>query len=341
VQIDTISVTERSHHHVLFSRNPRYQQDDIFNLMDQRAIFEYWSHAAALLPMDDYRFSLFKKNEYRNGGRHWFDRNPRVERYVMDRIRAEGPLQSKDFETPKNHNAAWYEWKPAKIALTNLFMDGSLMIANRKNFLKIFDLTERVLPPDLDTRTPSESEYLQYLIQRTIRAHGLVIPEEIAYLRKGIKPQLKKVLNELLEAGTLIPLMVEGNSWTYFTTKTILERLDTLPRSSRQVHILNPFDNLLIQRKRVKALFGFDYIIECYVPAPKRVFGYYTLAVLYGDRLVMRFDAKAHRKTGVLIVNGMWYEKGFKPSHHFKRALDKKLMAFAKFCGCDKVEIPN
>lgn len=137
--------------------------------------------------------------------------------------------------------------------------------------------------------------------------------------------------------GKVTAINVHKNPNTYYSTADTLELLNTPAKTTRSVHILNPFDNLLIQRKRVKALFDFEYIIECYVPAAKRVFGYYTLAVLYGDQFVMRFDAKAHRKTGVFRVNNYWYEPGFKPSQTFRKAFDKKLTAFARFCGCSEV----
>jgi len=336
VQIDTISVTERSHNHVLFTRNPRYKQDELIQLMDNRSIFEYWSHAAAYLPMQDYRFSLYKKDEYKNGSIHWFPRDKKVEKYVLDRIKMDGPLQSKDFENPKIKNE-WYEWKPAKIALTNLFMEGSIMITNRKGFQKIFDLTERVLPESVNTTKPSTEEYYKYLVDRAVKAHGLVTLDEIAYLRKGIKTDLKQVLLELLENNEIIATRVNGNENTYYATSDTLGVLNRDHKKGNEVHILNPFDNLLIQRKRAKDIFNFEYHIECYVPEKKRIFGYYTLPVLYGNKFIMRFDAKANRKTGVFTVNGFWYEKGFKPSEKFRNAFNKKLEAFALFCGCNTV----
>ncbi len=336
VQIDTISVTERSHNHVLFTRNPTFKQQNLLQLMDNRSIFEYWSHAAAYLPMQDYRFSLYKKEQYKNGSIHWFPRDKKVETYVLDRITAEGPLQSKDFESlKKNHD--WYEWKPAKVALTNLFMEGSIMIANRRGFQKIFDITERVLPASVNTTIPTTTEYYKYLVDAAIKAHGLVTLEEITYLRKGIKTGVKQVVLELLESNDVVAIKVKGNENTYYATSDTLGVLNDNQKRSNKVHILNPFDNLLIQRKRVKDLFNFEYTIECYVPEKKRIYGYYTLPVLYGDKFVMRFDAKANRKSGVFTVNGFWYEKGFKPSQQFQSAFNKKLKSFALFCGCTTV----
>lgn len=337
VQIDTISVTERAHNHVIFTRNPAFKANELIQLMDDKSIFEYWSHAAAYLPIEDYRYSLFTKEQYKNGGKHWFPRDKKVDQYVLDRIRIDGPLQSKDFESPKTINHDWYTWKPAKISLGNLFMDGSLMIANRIGFQKVFDMTERVLPDSVDATTPTENEYCQHLVDKAIKAHGLVTLDEIAYLRKGIKPALKKIVTELLESKAITSLHVHGNDNTYYTTNATLNVLNHDEKKADEIHILNPFDNLLIQRKRVKELFDFDYQIECYVPEKKRVFGYYTLAVLFGDAFVARFDAKADRKTGAFTIKGLWYEKGFKQNKRFHNAFHKKLSEFALFCGCTSI----
>jgi len=338
IQIDTISVTERAHHHVFFSRNPKYQKSEIDQLMDNKEVFEYWSHAAAYLPMRDFRYSLYRKNLYKKGENHWFPRDKKVEKYVLNRIKAEGALQSKDFENSRNKNHEWYEWKPAKIALTNLFMDGSLMIANRKGFQKIFDLTERVIPTDTNTITPTLNEYCNHLIFNTINAHGLSTINEIIYLRKGIKPEVNKLLKQLVESGEIIPVNIIGSEQTYYTTEELLSDTYNIT-STKRVHLLSPFDNVVIQRKRLKELFDFEYLIECYVPEKKRVFGYYTIPILYGDVFVARMDAKADRKIKLFTVKNIWLEPNFKASADFTKKLKKQLNAYATFCGCEEIVI--
>ena len=340
VQIDTISVTERAHHHVLFTRNPTYHQKELSELMAAKSIFEYWSHAAAYLPIADYRFSLHKKELYKDGDKHWFPRDKKVEKYVIDRIKAEGALQSKDFENPSTKNNQWYEWKPAKIALTNLFMDGSLMIANRKGFQKIFDLPERVLPPDLNLSIPTAEEYHQHILFNAIKAHGLVNLNEIIYLRKGIKQEVKKLLNKMVESSQITTATITGINETYYTNNQLISSINnTQNDSNKRIHILNPFDNLLIQRKRVKEIFNFDYQIECYVPEKKRKFGYYVLPVLYGDEFVARIDAKADRKEKIFYVNNTWLEPQFKPTSKFINEFSNKINEYAKFCGCQSIKI--
>jgi uncharacterized protein len=336
IQIDTISVTQRAHNHILFTRNQQFNPSELNQLMDKKVIFEYWSHAAAYLPIEDYRYSLYRKELYKSGDNHWFPRDKKVEKYVLDRITADGALQSKDFDAPAK-SKEWYEWKPSKIALTNLFMDGSIMIGNRKGFQKIFDLTERILPKNINTSIPTIEEYCRHLILNAIKAHGLITLNEIAYLRKGTKPTLKKVLANMVESNEIETISIDNNKSLYYTSNQQLKVLNQKQVTVKQVHILNPFDNLIIQRKRVKDIFNFDYQIECYVPQKKRVFGYYTLPILYGNELVGRFDAKADRKTGEFIINRVWLEKGFKPSVQFKTAYNKQLKAFATFCGCKNI----
>ncbi len=337
LQIDTISVTERAHNHVLFTRNPKFKPAEIDQLMEGKSIFEYWSHAAAYLPIKDYRFSLYQKNLYKNGNKHWFPRNKKIERFVLDRIKAEGPLQSKDFESKEKSGHAWGQWKPAKMAMTNLFMDGSIMISHRDKFQKVFNLTERVLPQNINNSLPSIDNYCEHLINNAIEAHGLVNIQEIIYLRKGLKKNTVALLKKMNESEKLIPVKIDGLPDLYYTKPNKLEILNLSTRYARPLHILNPFDNLVIQRKRLADLFGFDYLIECYVPEKKRKFGYYTLPILYKDQLVARIDAKADRKTNVFNVKNLWYEDHFKPSDKFHHLFSKQLQVFAQFCRCQNL----
>lgn len=336
VQIDTISVVERAHHHTIFTRIRDYQKKHLDELMDDRLIFEYWSHAAAYLPMRDYRFSLPRKKLFSDGKQHWFkDKKPT--QYVYDRIKTEGPLQSKDFEE-KKETTGWYEWKTTKQALEQLFMEGKLMVAGRKNFQKVYDLTERVLPTGTDTKMPTEKEMAEHLILSAIRANGIVAQHEIAYLRKGHKDKVQKALKHLIKEGEVIEINIDKIKETYYTTSEKLDILDDI-KATKKVHILSPFDNAVIQRKRLQTLFDYDYTIECYVPAPKRVHGYFCLPILYGDRFVGRMDCKADRSIGELIIQKLWLEEGFKPTDTFLKALAKSTDEFAAFNNCESVKL--
>lgn len=334
VQIDTLSVTERAHHHVIFSRNSKYNKTELQEMMRAKEIFEYWSHAAAILPMEHYRFSLIRKNKYAQGDHHWFDKDKKLMEYVLDRIKSEGPLQSKDFKHATKSKGEWYEWKPAKNALEQLFMDGELMVKERVNFHKVYDLAERVLPNNINTTVPTIKEYYQHLIDTTINIQGLAKVEEIVYLRKGIKKGVQAHLDNLVENNQLIKIKVNNN--IYYSKELKIELLNN--GITTNVQILNPFDHIVIQRKRLGSLFNFNYQLECYVPEAKRKFGYYVLPILFGDEFVGRLDAKADRKTNIFTVKNLQFENQFKRTETFDELFAKSLNDFAQFCRCQEVE---
>lgn len=327
IQIDTISVVERAHHHTLWNRVKTYQPAQLASLVDQKKVFEYWSHAAAYLPMRDYRYSLPRKHAIACGEKHWHQKDLKITQMVLQRITQQGPLQAKDFQhSGRVKGSGWWDWKPAKRALEQLFMEGDLMVVKRRGFQKVYDLTERVLPAGLDTSMPNTDEVCDHLIIRFLTANGLGSPAQIAYLRRGMKPLIQKRCCEMLENGQLIQLTV--NQRDYFALPEIEHDL-TRRLSRSAVKILSPFDNLLIQRKRTYELFGFDYQIECYLPAKKRQYGYFSLPLLWGQSFAGRLDAKIDRKTGVLNVLNLNLETS-KPVP-FCRALAPVLATFLAF----------
>ena len=340
IQIDTISVIERAHHHTFYNRQATYNPDFLHQLQISKHIFEYWSHAAAYLPMSDFRFSLSRKRAIAAGEKHWFEREPKTMKQVLDRIRAEGPLQAKDFKAPP----AWkqqemWQWKPAKRALEQLFIEGELMIVARKGFQKIYDLTERVLPEDVDTRIPSDTEMAEHLIYSYLKANALGMLKQITHLRRvPIKKQVKAVLDKKLAAGEIVSVQIEGISASYFALENLLE---DLPKSvnKNQVKLLSPFDNAVIQRERLTHIFDFDYQIECYVPKAKRRFGYFCLPILWGDRFVGRLDPKADRKNKTLLIQQLWLEEHLDQLETFMPALANSLWEFATFNQCEKIEL--
>ena len=335
VQIDTISVVERAHHHTIWARVNDYKKSYLDELIEKdKTVFEYWSHAAAYLPMRDYRFSLYRKNRFLTGEKKWY-LNKKGTKFVYDRIVAEGPLQSKDFEEKKKKQG-WWEWKESKQALEQLFMEGKLMVAKRQGFQKVYDITERVLPKGVNDKLPTEKEYAQYLITKTIRANGLAANEEIGYLRRHAKTVIGNVIHEMEETGLILPLKIKGEGKEiFYTTQQNLD-LASGHKANKTVNILSPFDNSVIQRNRLKRIFDFDYTIECYVPELKRQYGYFCLPVLYGDTFIGRIDCKAQRSEQVLIVKNMFYEK--KADEKSKEALSKALKKFAAFNGCIKIK---
>ncbi len=336
VQIDTISVIQRAHHHTLWNRNPRYKTTHIDKLLEDKSLFEYWSHAAAYLPMRDFRFSLPRKMAIKSQQQdHWYERDHKRMKAIFDKIRIEGPMMAKDFDAGGEKTGEWHS-KPAKRALEYLFMQGDLMVGRRHNFHKVYDLTERVLPSTVDTCTPNPQEYHDHLIKRFLAANGLGTEKEMRYLLKNMAGKLKPRLDELTEHGDLIQCKV--GSVQYYALPASLQLLNR-PLNRQQLKILSPFDNLLIQRKRMQQLFQFDYQIECYVPAKKRQHGYFCLPLLWNGNLLGRLDCKAHRDTKVLQIHSLHLDNTPKKLDHFCEALLKELKQFTRFNGCNQIDV--
>jgi uncharacterized protein YcaQ len=335
VQIDTISVVQRAHHHILWSRVPNYQPPMLERLVRERKVFEYWFHAAAWLPMAEYRYSLPRMRQL-NGERNWFaDSDPRLKREILARIEAEGPLRARDFEDEREGSSGWWDWKPAKQALEQMFMQGELMVSAREGFQKVYDLPERVLPEWVDTSEPSLDEFAAHLIDTTLRAHGFATLVSMTYLRKGqaLRASVKRQLQARVEQGELIEQALGRNASVYIDPELLEARA---PRSPAQVRILSPFDNLVIQRQRCREVFNFDYQIECYLPEPQRQFGYFCLPLLYRDRLVGRIDCKTHRASGRLELKSLHIERKTGPD--FPELVSSALRSFAAFNGCEEIE---
>ncbi|MBX2869147.1 MAG: winged helix DNA-binding domain-containing protein [Acidiferrobacterales bacterium] len=336
IQIDTISVVARAHHHTLWTRNPRYRTTHLDQLLADRKIFEYWSHAAAYLPMDDYRFALPRMQLERQGKGHWHKKNASLMNQVLKRITEEGPLSARDFEDPGGGKRAVWEWKPAKYALEQLFMEGVIMTSSRQGFQKVYDLAERVLPAEVDKSVPSVNDYARHVIKRYLRANGLGKVVEFSHLRKGFKADIATAAAEMLESGELCEIQSCGEQW--LAMDNALDHLNQ-PLSRARVRIISPFDNFIILRKRIRSLFQFNYQIECYLPAEKRLFGYFSLPIIWQGNLVARLDAKAHRKDGILEVKHLAIEGSLKKSAEFLTALAPELWRFAHFNECDDITV--
>lgn len=337
VQIDTISVVERAHHHVLWTRVPDYVPEHLQTLDEKdRLVFDYWAHAASYLPMEDYRFSLVRKAELDDGSGFWRRTDPELAAHVLDRIREEGPLMSKDFEKEKETLAHPWMIPAINQVIRQLFMKGELMVAGRRGIQKTYDLPERVLPAGTDTRMPSRGEYVEWLVCRSLQAHGLVKLQEFGYLRRIPRTETQAVLKKMLHTGEVTEVRIETvEGGPYFAFSEKLANFE--PSECRRFHILSPFDNLIIQRKRLEELFGFRYTLECYVPAAKRKIGYFSLPLLYGTEFAGQADLKTDRKSKVLLVKNLVWEG--KPADELRAAFEEKLVAFAKFNGCSSVQM--
>ncbi len=344
VQIDTIAVVVRAHHHTLWARCPDYDPAFLHELMAiDRRVFEYWAHAIAYLPVADYRFYIPRMTRHRTSQRAWLSDWKQAHSHVLDDvlnlIRKEGALASKDFvPTPGTVRGTWWDWKPEKRALEILFWQGDLMISERRNFQKIYDLTERVLPAGTDTTRPSDEELGRFHVTRALQGLGVARSSEIreAFHIANLA-HISKTLKEMQEAGDVVSLSIKGVDDVYYALPSTLDR-ETVPPSG-QAHILSPFDNLTIQRERMKRLFGFEYTIECYLPEAKRKYGYFVLPILWKDKLIGRLDAKADRKTKTLILKKLWFESTVTAIDETLLPVSEALARFTQFNGCNMIEL--
>lgn len=339
VQIDTISVVERAHHHVFYSRVPKFKPAMTNQMLIDRDIFEYWAHAAAYLPIADFRFSLPYKHAIKNGQTHWYKTpDKKLMGELLARIRSDGPLRSRDIESNTTKRTGWWDLKPTKKALEQLYMEGELMVSNREGFQKTYDLTERVLPSSINSQMPSIEEFAAHIVDQQLRCHGCVSLKGLTYLRRNaeLRKAVKALVGDRLAQGTLEQIQVSSGERFIINTGE-LER--SLPQLSNRMLILSPFDNSVIQRDRLKALFQFDYQIECYVPAAKRQYGYFSLLLLYRGEFIGRMDCKAHRKTSHLEIKLLHLEQ-----HNFDEDLiiSAFVDAVTQFCAfqeCNSVSL--
>ena len=343
VQIDTISVVERAHHHILWNRVPHYKPSHLNQLVQQQHIFEYWYHAASYLPMQDYRYALPHMEMVRNGEHRYFNRgDAKLMNEILARVKDEGKIRLRDIEQKnKTNTGGWWNSSLARRSVEQLFMQGDLMISERHGMEKTFNLTERCIPNDLDLSMPTLDEYALYLLKTTLRAHGVFTWKQLIHLKTGnaIREAMRKNLNEQIEAR-IIRVVHHNDGETYYVNALALEQFEPV---EAQVKILSPFDNLVIHRDRLSSLFKFDYRLECYVPAVKRVFGYFCLPILYGDQIVGRIDCKAHRAKKTLEVISLHLENHLFENKQLDReqflsVLIIELHKFSAFNQCTEID---
>ena len=338
VQIDAISVIERAHHHTLWNRAGNYRPKLLYDMLGKdRTVLEYWSHAAAFLPMAHYRYCLHNMHYVRANGYHWYPVDAKVKNYVYDRIVNEGALYARDFDNVAKLSGRMWDLKPAKKALHELFMEGTLLISARDNFQRRYDLPERVLPAEIDTSLPTPKEQAAHYLLSAIEAQGIVPIGAIHYLRNWIKPMLLQYLPEFVEEGKVKEIKIGSEGKVFYTTEGKLAQIPK--RVNKSIYFLSPFDNAIIQRKRLSYFFSFDYQTEIYYPVDKRVHGYFALPILWGTEFIGRLDPKAERKTGILTINNLQIESHVKVNDLLLYALKNALNDFAIFNGCDRFSV--
>ncbi|MDB5530897.1 MAG: cytoplasmic protein [Devosia sp.] len=331
VQIDTINVIERCHHHILYSRIPDYRRAHLTQAQSvDKSVFEYWTHALAYVPTRDLRFFLPAMKAYRAKGGGWFGSvTPAEIKKVIKRIKSDGALSIRDIDddelVEKDH--PWASRKPSKRALQLAFYQGLVTISARQGMLKSYELMERHFGWEQAPKPPSSRQVAEYLLERALTSQGVVGLDSICHLDAPSKPAVRALIENRVRRKLLVPVHLEhvpkAQHWV------APEVLEAVHEPAGLVHILSPFDPLIIQRKRLSAFFGYDHIFEAYVPAAKRQYGYFALPVLVGDRIVAALDLKTDRAAGKLLVQKWtWLED---QSVEVKAAIEDALGRFERF----------
>lgn len=307
VQLDTNYVLERAHHHVFFARVPDYEPGWLTELCDEGRVFEYFSSDAGFIPMKDFRFTLPVKEAFSKQQNTTDKRMDNLMQETLDQVERDGPVMVGDFEYDRQSASnGWWDWRPSKVALEKLYLEGKLMISRDAKFHKRYDIPLNLIPPETDQRMPSAEEFASFMIRRTLGALGISSVKEMAWRARRVKGNpVKAELQKMVEEGKVQLVNVEGVKGPLYMLSS--EKIN--PEISDEVFILSPFDILNVFRHRLKDFFDFDYQIECFVPAPKRLYGYFSLPVLAGDTFIARMDAKADRKNKILMVHNIHFEE--------------------------------
>jgi uncharacterized protein len=338
LQIDPIYVIERSHHHILHTRIPSYRREHLHRAQSiDKTVFEFWTHALSYLPTQSLRFYVRPMRRSWQRRVVWFDKVSTSDvRRVVTRIRRDGPITIRDIDNDAlvEKDYAWGSRKPAKRALEVAFYKGLVTVSERAGMLKTYELLNRHFSWDRLPRAASEAETLDYLLDRALQSQGIVSADSICYQDSPRKLAMKRLLDSRVRRKELVPVQVEGAGESLHWIRP--DALDDIPDATReQIHILSPFDPLIIQRKRLRLFFDYDYRFEAYVPRDKRVYGYFVCPVLIGDRIVAALDLKTDRQRQKLLVQ-RWHWVGRGKSHANRQRVEAALHTFEQFQLCLK-----
>jgi uncharacterized protein YcaQ len=337
VQIDTINVIERCHHHILYNRIPAYGRADLRQAQSiDKSVFEYWTHALSYVPAKDFRYFMPLMKLHKREGHRWYASvKPEDTRKVMRLIRRDGALTIRDIEddvlTEKEH--LWQSRKPSKRALQLAFYTGTVTVSERTGMLKTYELMTRHFGWDRPPKPASSTETVTYLLDRALRSQGLVSLDSICHLDAPSKAAVRRVINARVRRGELVQVALEGaGKQEHWADPAVLEPAGE--GDAGLVHILSPFDPLIIQRKRTELFFDYGHRFEAYLPKEKRLFGYFALPVLVGEDIVAAIDLKTDRKNKKLLMQKWsWVGKGAAKGARkdFKRRIEEELDRFERF----------
>lgn len=346
LQIDTINIVARSPYLVLFSRLGSYPSQWLDESLSKGELMEYWAHEACFLPRSD--FALVRHRmlapekmgwKYRQA---WMLEHAAEIEQLIAHIQENGPVRSADFEHPRKGTSGWWEWKPHKRHLEGLFTSGKVMVIERRNFQRVYDLTHRVMPHWDDERDQLSREAAEaIMLENSARSLGIFRSQWLADYYRLRQPALKPLLEMWQQEQRIIPVMVEtlGEMWLHEELLPLLPQALEGKLQATHSTVLSPFDPVVWDRKRAEQLFGFSYRLECYTPAPKRQYGYFVLPLLHKGQLVGRMDAKMHRKTGTLEIIALYLEEGVRVTAALEKGLTLAISEFARWQGAHDVTL--
>ena len=346
LQIDSVNVFARSHYLPLFSRLGAYDTAALDRLVFARrpAYVESWAHVASFIPVADWALFQFRRDDLvaKYGDGEWMRGHAEIVDWVRAELAARGPLRSAeiDHDARRRGGGPWWDWDVIKEALERLFLFGEVAIAGRHGFERRYGLAEHVIPAEVLANPVPRDEAVRELVRRAARAYGVATAADLAdYWRLRDRPAVTAAIAELVEAGELLPVTVEGWTSGGRPAKAWLHRDARVPRRVDATAILTPFDPLVWFRDRAERLFDFEYRIEIYTPAPKRRYGYYSLPVVVGDDVVGRVDLKADRQASRLLVQSAWWEHGAPP--HAAERLAAELRHAADWRGLETISVAS
>lgn len=342
LQIDTINVVARSPYLVLFSRLGDYPQAWLEQALAQGEVFEYWAHEACFIPRADYRLLRHRMlSPERLGWKYnaqWVADHQQEIAELLQQIRENGPVRAADFAHAANHKPGWWAWKPHKRHLENLFSAGELMVSERRNFQRVYDLRSRVMPDWQDAlHSISEAEATRLMLLNSARSLGIFRGSWLADYYRLKRVPLSTFLAEAQEAGDLIAVTADGlgDMWLHRDLLPMLEN----PLQATHSALLSPFDPVVWDRKRALELFNFDYRIECYTPAAKRKFGYFVLPILHRGEIKGRLDARMLRQSKQLEIKNIWLEPQTRVTLRFVQDIRRAIERFAAWQGAETVSL--
>ncbi len=350
VQLDSINTVARAHDMILYSRRPSYRPKHLKQLYEgDRALFEHWTHDAAVIPMQFYpqwhlrfqRDAKLLKKRYRNWHRNGFEDQFNS---VLQHIRDHGAVGSSDLgKDEKKGSGGWWDWHPSKTALEYLWRSGALTVVGRNGFQKRYDLTERVIEEHLcpGAIPVDEDETVNWKCNAALERLGFATSGEIAAFWATVSASEARAWCARQQAqGDLEQIEIihaDGNLRRVFARPGTVDVAQDIGPAPGRIRVLSPFDPALRDRKRAERLFGFHYRIEVFVPAPKRMYGYYVFPLIEGERMVGRIDMKAQRDADLLQVTALWPERGVKWSDARIHKLESELQRVARFAGLSQV----